>query len=301
MIEDQRFAAARPDVLVYETEPLTEDVTIAGPIIASLQASTSGTDADWVVKLIDVLPGDTPNNDPNPAGVRMGHFQMLLAGEVMRAKYRKSYEKPEPMVPGQATGVEFDLRDRYHTFKKGHRIMVQVQSSWFPRDRSQSRDVHEHLLREAVRVSANHPAGAPVALAAIAHKRAGRRATGESRSVKRRTLIPTTAPIRRQLVNRRTLLIGAVWLGGAAGLPAQGTRLLRHPTVSRELVAFQYAGDLWSVPRTGGQARRLTATPGVETDPRFSPDGSQIAFIDDCRRQHGRVRHADRQAAIRRA
>ena len=132
MIEDQRFAAARPDVLVYETEPLTEDVTIAGPIVASLEAATSGTDADWVVKLIDVLPGDTPNNDPNPTGVRMGHFQMLLAGEVMRGKYRDSYEKPTPMVPGRATRLEFELRDRYHTFKKGHRIMVQVQSSWFP-------------------------------------------------------------------------------------------------------------------------------------------------------------------------
>ena len=132
MIEDQRFAAARPDVLVFESEPLTEDVTISGPIIANLFASTSGTDADWVVKLIDVLPGDTPNNDPNPAGIRMGHFQMLLAAEVFRAKYRESYEKPKPMVPGQATPIRFDLRDRYHTFKKGHRIMVQVQSSWFP-------------------------------------------------------------------------------------------------------------------------------------------------------------------------
>ncbi len=132
MIEDQRFAATRPDVLAYESEPLTEDVTIAGPIIASLHASTSGTDADWIVKLIDVLPGDTPNNDPNPANVRMGHFQMLLAGEVFRAKYRDSYERPTPMVPGRPTRIEFDLRDRYHTFKKGHRIMVQVQSSWFP-------------------------------------------------------------------------------------------------------------------------------------------------------------------------
>ncbi|MGQ0766978.1 MAG: CocE/NonD family hydrolase [Gemmatimonadota bacterium] len=132
MIEDQRFAAMRPDVLVYETEPLTEDVTIAGPIIASLHAATSGTDADFVVKLIDVLPGDTPNNDPNPAGVQMGHFQMLLAGEVFRAKYRQSYEKPVPMVPSQPARIEFDLRDRYHTFRKGHRIMVQVQSTWFP-------------------------------------------------------------------------------------------------------------------------------------------------------------------------
>lgn len=132
MIEDQRFAATRPDVLVYESDPLSEDVTISGPIVASLHASTSGTDADWVVKLIDVLPGDTPNNDPNPARVQMGHFQMLLAGEVFRSKYRQSYERPVPMVPGEATHIEFDLRDRYHTFKKGHRIMVQVQSSWFP-------------------------------------------------------------------------------------------------------------------------------------------------------------------------
>ena len=132
MIEDQRFAARRPDVLVYESEPLTEDVTIVGPIIAALQASTSGTDADWVVKLIDVFPGDVPDNTPNPSGTRMGHFQMLVAGEVMRAKYRESYETPSPMVPGRVTRIEFDLRDRYHTFRKGHRIMVQVQSSWFP-------------------------------------------------------------------------------------------------------------------------------------------------------------------------
>jgi putative CocE/NonD family hydrolase len=132
MIEDQRFAATRPDVLVYESDPLTEDVTIAGPIIATLHASTTGTDADFVVKLIDVLPGDTRNNEPNPAGVRMGHFQMLLAGEVFRAKYRQSYEKPVPMVPGQVTPIVFDLREKFHTFKRGHRIMVHVQSSWFP-------------------------------------------------------------------------------------------------------------------------------------------------------------------------
>jgi putative CocE/NonD family hydrolase len=132
MIEDQRFAATRPDVLVYESDPLTEDVTIVGPILANVHGSTSGTDTDWVVKLIDVLPGDAPNPEPNPANVRMGHFQMLLAGEVFRAKYRQSYEKPVAMVPNQVTHIEFDLRDRYHTFKKGHRIMVQLQSSWFP-------------------------------------------------------------------------------------------------------------------------------------------------------------------------
>ena len=132
MVEDQRFAASRPDVLVYESDPLTEDVTVAGPILATLFVSTTGTDADWVVKLIDVYPGNAPDNDPNPRGVRMGGFQMLLAGEVLRGKYRNSASKPEPFVPGRLDRVEFDLRDRFHRFLKGHRIMVQVQSSWFP-------------------------------------------------------------------------------------------------------------------------------------------------------------------------
>jgi putative CocE/NonD family hydrolase len=132
MIEDQRFAAARPDVLAYRTEPLKEDVVIAGPILASIHASTTGTDADWIVKLIDVYPGDAPDNNPNPRGVRMGDFQILLAGEVFRGKYRNSFAKPEPLVPGQSVKYEFDLRDRFHRFLKGHRIMVQVQSSWFP-------------------------------------------------------------------------------------------------------------------------------------------------------------------------
>lgn len=160
MIEDQRFASTRPDVLVYETEPLTEDVTIAGPIIASLRVSTSGTDADWVVKLIDVLPGDAPDNQPvrrgggggaDPAPVRMGHFQMLLAGEVFRSKYRESFEKPVAMVPGKVTTIEYDLRDRFHTFKKGHRIMVQVQSSWFPvidRNPGQFMDIYHARLSD---------------------------------------------------------------------------------------------------------------------------------------------------------
>ena len=132
MVEDQRFAAGRPDVLVYETEELTEDVTIAGPIIAHLYVSTTGTDADWVVKLIDVYPGDAPDNEPNPHNVRMGHFQMLVGGDVFRGKYRNSFEKPEPFVPDQQTEIVFDLRDKSHCFKKGHRIMVQIQSTWFP-------------------------------------------------------------------------------------------------------------------------------------------------------------------------
>ncbi|MFQ5742329.1 MAG: CocE/NonD family hydrolase [Acidobacteriota bacterium] len=130
MIEDQRFASTRPDVLVYQTDVLEESVTIAGPIIASLYASTSGTDSDWIVKLIDVYPGDAADNPG--CEVPMGDFEMLLAGEVMRGKFRNSYSEPEAMVPNRVTKIEFDLRDRYHTFEKGHRIMVQVQSSWFP-------------------------------------------------------------------------------------------------------------------------------------------------------------------------
>jgi putative CocE/NonD family hydrolase len=132
MVEDQRFAAARPDVLVYRTDPLTEDVVIAGPIMASIVASTSGTDADWIVKLIDVYPGNAPDNTPNPRGVRMGDFQMLLAGEVFRARYRRSFSAPEALTPNRPERYEFDLRDRLHRFLPGHRIMVQVQSSWFP-------------------------------------------------------------------------------------------------------------------------------------------------------------------------
>ena len=129
MIEDQRFAATRPDVLVYQSDRLEADLTIAGPIIASLFASTSGTDSDWIVKLIDVFPGETPDTR---CGVPMSDFQMLLAGEVFRSKFRTSYAEPEPMVPGAVTPIAFDLRDRYHTFRAGHRIMVQVQSTWFP-------------------------------------------------------------------------------------------------------------------------------------------------------------------------
>lgn len=150
MIEDQRFAASRPDVLVFESEVLTEDVTIAGPILANLFVSSSGADSDWVVKLIDVYPGDAPEPSPNPAGVRMGHFQMLLAGEVMRGKFRNSVTDPEPMVPGEITPISFDLRDRLHTFVAGHRIMVQVQSSWFPViDRNPQQFVDIYTITEA--------------------------------------------------------------------------------------------------------------------------------------------------------
>jgi predicted acyl esterase len=111
---------------------LEEDVTIAGPITAHLQVSTTGTDSDWVVKLIDVYSGDYPNPNPNPAGVQMGGYQQLVRGEAMRGKFRNSFTKPEPFEPGKVTKVEWVLPDAYHTFRRGHRIMVQVQSSWFP-------------------------------------------------------------------------------------------------------------------------------------------------------------------------
>jgi putative CocE/NonD family hydrolase len=132
MVDDQRHAARRPDVLVYQTAPLDEDFTLAGPIQAELQVSTSGTDSDWIVKLIDVYPADYPDPSPNPAGVRMGGYQQLVRGEVMRGKFRNSFEKPEPFVPNRPAAVRFTLPDVCHTFRPGHRLMVQVQSTWFP-------------------------------------------------------------------------------------------------------------------------------------------------------------------------
>lgn len=132
MVEDQRFAARRPDVLVYQTPPLEADLTLAGPIDAKLFVSTTGTDSDWIVKVIDVYPNDYPDPQPNPTNVRMGGYQQLVRGEVMRGKFRKSYEKPEPFVPGEPAEVGFVLQDVLHTFRAGHRVMVQVQSSWFP-------------------------------------------------------------------------------------------------------------------------------------------------------------------------
>jgi len=131
-LEDQRFAASRPDVLVYETEPLEEDLTLAGPPEAILHVSTTGSDADWVVKLIDVYPGDYPDPEPNPAGVKLGGCQQLVRAEVLRGRFRNSFENPEPFQPGEITRLDFALPDVFHTFRSGHRVMVQVQSSWFP-------------------------------------------------------------------------------------------------------------------------------------------------------------------------
>jgi uncharacterized protein len=140
MVSDQRFAATRPDVLVYATEPLEEDMALAGPVSPKLFVSTSGTDSDWVVKLIDVYPPDrsTPadsgdgGRDVGPPTVRLAGYQQLVRGEPFRGKFRKSFEHPEPFVPGEVEAVAFTMPDVNHVFRRGHRLMVQVQSSWFP-------------------------------------------------------------------------------------------------------------------------------------------------------------------------
>lgn len=136
--EDQRFASERPDVLTYETEPLDDDLVIAGPVKVNLNISTTGTDSDFVVKLIDVYPvtypqPSTPQGQPVPPNfVRMGGYQQLVRGEPFRGKFRNSFERPEAFTPGKPAAISYDLPDVYHAFRRGHRIMVQVQSSWFP-------------------------------------------------------------------------------------------------------------------------------------------------------------------------
>lgn len=131
MTADQRFVATRPDVLVYQTEPMPEDWTVAGPLKVHLQVSTTGTDADWVAKVVDVYPGAEAGPRVKKGKPSAG-YQQLVRGEVMRGKFRNSLEHPEPFIPGQRTSVVWTLNDICHTFRKGHRLMVQVQSSWFP-------------------------------------------------------------------------------------------------------------------------------------------------------------------------
>src|SRR5262249_27008697 len=124
--EAQRFIRDRSDVLRFETDPLVEDVTIAGNLVAHLFASTSGSDSDWIVKLIDVYPDDY-SEDKTLAG-----YELMVAGEVLRGRFRKSFEKPEPVTPDLVENYDVGLHWRDHCFQKGHKIMVQVQSSWFP-------------------------------------------------------------------------------------------------------------------------------------------------------------------------
>lgn len=132
MTGDQRFAARRPDVLTWQTDVLDKDITIAGNIWANLQVATTGTDADWVVKVIDVYPDSAKNNKWTGKDVYLSGYQQMVRSESMRGKYRNSTGHPEPFLPGKVTPVNFELHDVLHTFKKGHRIMVQVQSTWFP-------------------------------------------------------------------------------------------------------------------------------------------------------------------------
>jgi uncharacterized protein len=145
MLSDQRFADKRTDVLVYETPALQEDITIAGPISPKLFVSTSGTDSDFDVKLIDVYPADygdnqkereeqreKPRKDVDVPEFAMGGYQQLVRGEPFRGKFRHGFERPEAFTPGKVEEIQFTMQDVNHTFRRGHRIMVQVQSSWFP-------------------------------------------------------------------------------------------------------------------------------------------------------------------------
>jgi putative CocE/NonD family hydrolase len=132
MTDDQRFAARRPDVLVFETERLTDDTTLAGEILAQLQVSTSGTDADWIVKIIDVFPDDEPETPEIAPYLKMSNYHMMVRSEVMRGRFRNSFVNPEPFVANEKTAVNIKLQDVMHTFKKGHKIQIQIQSTWFP-------------------------------------------------------------------------------------------------------------------------------------------------------------------------
>ncbi|HEX4748961.1 MAG TPA: CocE/NonD family hydrolase [Bryobacteraceae bacterium] len=168
MTEDQRFAASRTDVLVYKTERLEHDVTVSGPITVDLKVSTSGTDSDFDVKVIDVFPANYPNYDapangpaPNPrtlpaSSVQIGGYEELIRGEPFRGKYRKSLSKPAPFEPGRPERITFQMPDVLHTFRAGHRIMVQVQSSWFPlTDRNPQKfvDIPNALLTDFVKAT----------------------------------------------------------------------------------------------------------------------------------------------------
>lgn len=150
MTDDQRFAARRPDVMVYETDVLDESVTLTGPLEVDLWVSTTGTDADYVVKLIDVFPDDLEEYPANDKQVPMAGYQMMVRGDILRGRYRNSFEKPEPFTPGEVTRVTFEIPDVAHTFEAGHRMMIQVQNSWFPLvDRNPQKFVNIYEASEA--------------------------------------------------------------------------------------------------------------------------------------------------------
>ncbi|TFH25756.1 MAG: CocE/NonD family hydrolase [Bacteroidia bacterium] len=155
--EDQRFASSRTDVLVYKGEEIEEDITLTGPVEVELFVSTTGTDADWVLKLIDVFPDDADQRGLNQNDIEVGGYQMLVRGDIFRGKYRNSFEHPEPFTPSEVTNVKFVLPDLNHTFQKGHKIMVQIQSSWFPLfDRNPQTFTNIYLCGEEAFQKARH-------------------------------------------------------------------------------------------------------------------------------------------------
>jgi hypothetical protein len=169
MTDDQRFASRRPDVLTFSTPVLTEDLTVTGTVIAELFATLSTTDADFIVKVVDVFPDDFRGFADRPTAYPMGGYQMLVRGEVMRGRFRNSFEKPEAFKPGKSEKVRFELPDVSHTFKKGHRLMVQVQSSWFPlvdRNPQQFVDIYKCDDRDFVKcdIRIHHDATRPSAV-----------------------------------------------------------------------------------------------------------------------------------------
>jgi hypothetical protein len=132
MTDDQRFAARRSDVLIFETDVLEEDLTLAGDILAKLKVATTGTAADWIVKVIDVHPANTETNEEMQDHLKMSNYHLMVRSEVLRGRFRNSFSDPEPFVPNQKTDVTINLQDVFHTIKKGHKLQVQVQSTWFP-------------------------------------------------------------------------------------------------------------------------------------------------------------------------
>ncbi len=132
MTDDQRFAARRPDVLVFETPVIEEDMTFSGEILAKLNVATTGSDADWVVKLVDVYPNNAKGTEETQEYLKMANYHMMVRSEVMRGRFRNSFSKPEPFLADQKTEVNIKLQDVHHTFKKGHKLQIQIQSTWFP-------------------------------------------------------------------------------------------------------------------------------------------------------------------------
>lgn len=132
MTDDQRFASRRSDVLVFETEVMEEDFTLAGDIMAKLNVATTGTAADWVVKVIDVHPNDVETNEEMQDHLKLSNYHLMVRSEVMRGRFRNSFSEPEPFIPNKKTAVNLKLQDVFHTIKKGHKLQIQVQSTWFP-------------------------------------------------------------------------------------------------------------------------------------------------------------------------